>query len=203
MPFEQNVFINCPFDASYIQFLRPLLFTVIYCGLDPQIAQTNSSFDVRLDSIKDLIEVSKYSIHDLSNMAATKKGELARFNMPFELGIDYGSKRFGGAPLTNKSSLIIDKASYRYQAALSDIAGCDIANYKDSPEQLVRAIRYWINDSIQGGQPHATVIWNEFNEFVSDFQQSVYDEGGNDQDIEEMSRMEYIEYIKAWVQSRP
>ncbi len=30
--FDQNVFVNCPFDDEYLPLLRPLLFTIIYLG---------------------------------------------------------------------------------------------------------------------------------------------------------------------------
>jgi len=39
-------------------------------------------------------------------MESTKKNELARFNMPFELGIDIGCKRFGNADMNEKCLLI-------------------------------------------------------------------------------------------------
>jgi len=36
--FDKNIFINCPFDREYLPLLRPLLFTVVECGLEPRIA---------------------------------------------------------------------------------------------------------------------------------------------------------------------
>jgi len=38
MSFENNVFINCPFDEDYFSLLRPLLFTIVYLGYNPKIA---------------------------------------------------------------------------------------------------------------------------------------------------------------------
>jgi hypothetical protein len=38
MGFDKNVFINCPFDDEYLPLLRPLLFTILYVGLNPRIA---------------------------------------------------------------------------------------------------------------------------------------------------------------------
>ena len=86
----ENVFVNCPFDNSYFPLLKALLFTLVYLGLKPQISETTDSGEVRLHKIRDLMLVSKYSIHDLSRMEPLKKGELPRFNMPFECGIDFG-----------------------------------------------------------------------------------------------------------------
>ena len=48
MPFERNVFVNCPFDeAYYYPLLRPLLFTIIYVDLLTQQAR-----DVVKDSVR-------------------------------------------------------------------------------------------------------------------------------------------------------
>jgi len=86
--FHNNVFINCPFDSEYYSLLRPLLFTVAYLRFTPRIAlETFDSGETRIERICDLIRSSKYSIHDLSRLKATRKGEFYRLNMPFELGV--------------------------------------------------------------------------------------------------------------------
>jgi len=73
MAFEQNVFINCPFDDSYLPLLRPILFTVIYLGFTPRIAlERLDSGEPRINKIISLIEDSKYAIHDLSRIKAKK-----------------------------------------------------------------------------------------------------------------------------------
>jgi hypothetical protein len=71
MGFERNVFVNCPFDKRFQPLLRPLLFTIIYLGLQPRIAlERTDSGESRLDKILELIRESKYSIHDLSRSEA-------------------------------------------------------------------------------------------------------------------------------------
>jgi len=91
--FDQNVFVNCPFDNQYRKLLRPLLFTISYLGLTPRIAlEAMDSGKVRIDRIVDLVRESKYAIHDLSRLQAEKAGEYARLNMPFELGLDLGAR---------------------------------------------------------------------------------------------------------------
>jgi hypothetical protein len=93
--FEKNIFINCPFDEAFESLLRPLLFTIVYLDLNPRITLENSDSSVsRLSKILKLIKESKYSIHDISRVKSTSKNEFARLNMPFELGIDFGSKEF-------------------------------------------------------------------------------------------------------------
>lgn len=51
---------------------------------------------------------------------------LPRFNMPFELGLFLGARRYGGPSQRRKCCLILDRDSYRFQIFCSDIAGQDI-----------------------------------------------------------------------------
>jgi hypothetical protein len=95
MPFHKNVFVNCPFDSDYLSLLRPLLFTVIDLGFVPKIAlESPDSGRPRIDRIIALVQQSKFAIHDLSRLQASKEGELFRLNMPFEPGIDIGCRLF-------------------------------------------------------------------------------------------------------------
>ena len=66
MPFDSNVFINCPFDEESSPLLKTLVFTIIYLVLEPKISITKSGSNIRINQIKNLIKDSKYSIHDLS-----------------------------------------------------------------------------------------------------------------------------------------
>ena len=93
--FDKNIFINCPFDVDYTPLLKCLLFTTIYCKFNPRIAlEKFDSGEVRLEKIIQLIQDSKYSIHDLSRAKSSKKNEYYRLNMPFEIGLDFGCKLF-------------------------------------------------------------------------------------------------------------
>ncbi len=87
--FDNSIFLNVPFDIEYRKLLRPMLFTCIYCGLEPHLSDLTDSGQIRVQGIIDLLKGCKYSIHDLSRIKSKKEGELARFNMPFELGLDY------------------------------------------------------------------------------------------------------------------
>src|SRR5690606_22397915 len=128
--FENSVFINCPFDRDFEPILQSILFCVIYAGLTPRIAtEANDGGEVRLLKIRELIIQSRFSIHDLSRIQAKRRGEYFRLNMPFELGMDYGCRSFSGGIHTSKKMLILESKPYRYQAAISDLAGCDIQSH--------------------------------------------------------------------------
>ena len=169
--FDENVFINCPFDPTYLPMLRCTLFTIIYCGLKPRIAaEREDSGEVRVRKIITLIKESKYSIHDLSRIEPLKKGELPRFNMPFELGIDIGCREASQGKLSQKKCLILERDRYRYQRVLSDISGNDIRAHGEDPEKLVRQLRNWLVTAVNPYLPSGTQIWDAYNEFNAVFQ---------------------------------
>ena len=102
MDYSKNIFINCPFDKKYINdLLKPILYVIVQNGFNPRLAlEVSDSGQFRLDKITRIIKECRYSIHDLSKVKATKRGEYARMNMPFELGIDYGIRTM------NKESMV-------------------------------------------------------------------------------------------------
>jgi hypothetical protein len=143
--FDRSVFINAPFDADYDPILQSVMFAVVYLGFEPKLARLRSdSAEIRVEKVADLIRTCKYSIHDLSRCVAKRKGEFYRLNMPFELGIDWACRRYMGEPHQAKRFLILEERRYRYQAALSDIAGVDIEYHGADARTAVRKVRNWL-----------------------------------------------------------
>jgi hypothetical protein len=191
--FEQCVFINCPFDDDYMPMLRVLIFTVIQCGFRPRIATERSdSGEVRIKKIVSLIGESKFSIHDISRMEALKIGDLPRFNMPFELGLDIGCRELGDASLKTKKCLVLEKEEFRYRKVLSDIAGNDIKAHDGDPLSLVEAVRDWFADNHVFGLAAPTRIWDAYNEFLLPLTQQAKLLGYTDGDYSQMTITEYI-----------
>jgi hypothetical protein len=201
--FEKNVFINCPFDSEYYPLLRPLLFTIVYLGFNPKIAlERSDSGEQRLDKICELIKESKYSVHDLSRLKSSKRNEFYRLNMPFELGIDYGSRRFASNYLKEKKYLILEKRAFDYRKALSDISGVDIKSHDNKPAKLVQTIRNWFVETVNlSDMVGPTAIWYKFNDFASDFYTRRQNEGFSDEDLNMMPIREYINFIKSWLRA--
>jgi hypothetical protein len=201
--FGKGVFINCPFDPEYYPLLRPLLFTIVYLGFSPKIAlERSDSGEQRIDKICELIRKSKYSIHDLSRLKSKKKGEFYRLNMPFELGVDYGSRRFASNYLKRKKYLILEKGAFDYRKALSDISGVDIKDHANKPAKVVQAVRNWFVETV--GLRNATgptAIWYKFNDFASDFYTRRQNEGFSDEDLNMMPVREYINFVKRWLRA--
>lgn len=147
--FERNVFFNCPFDSDYKPIMRAVLFCLVRFGFKPRIATEQSNAVIpRIEKICELIQASKYSIHDLSRCQASQADELFRLNMPFELGVDYGCQKYGGFPFSKKVILILEEKRFRYQAAISDLAGNDIASHEGNFQIAVRKVRNWLTNNI-------------------------------------------------------
>jgi hypothetical protein len=199
--FERSVFVNCPFDPDYLPLLRPLLFTIVYLGFLPRIASERSdSGESRIDKISALVGQCQYSIHDLSRLRASAAGEFYRMNMPFELGIEYGSRLFGPARLRRKRCLVLEKEQHEFQKAISDLAGIDIKRHKNEPAEIVRAVRDWFVETVGLRRIHsATRIWYRFAAFTSDFYEARVADGFTDDDLNMMPVPEYIDFIRTWV----
>jgi hypothetical protein len=197
MGFEKNVFINCPFDEEYLDLLRPLLFTILYLGLDPQISETKDSNDIRINKIKTLIRSSKFSIHDISKSGPMHQDEYPRFNMPYELGLDIGCKEYGGKKFGKKRCLILESNRYLYQRVLSDIAGQDISSHDKNPEKLIQEVRNWFAKILIGIPLTApNKIWEKYNEFKVHINYNLRNEGWNDANIKGMPFSEFIYQTK-------
>lgn len=200
MGFDKNVFVNCPFDDEYRPLLRPLLFTISYLGFQPRIAlEELDSGAPRIQKIVNLIRSSRYAIHDLSRLQARQQGEFYRLNMPLELGIDVGCRVFGRAPLNLKRYLILEVQRYRYQAAISDLAGCDIAVHGGSEEAIVTEVRNWLSSKTSTPAAGPARVWTAFLDFMSDNYDELTAQGFSHRDIEALPVDEFLRCLQRWM----
>ena len=140
-----SVFINCPFDQQYQPLFEAIVFCVVACGFVPRCTlDLTDAGEVRIENIYRLIAQCNHGIHDVSRTeAADQPYHLPRFNMPLELGIFLGAKRFG-AHTAKKRCLIMDREPYRYKRFISDIGGQDIKAHGRSPVKAIRHVRDWL-----------------------------------------------------------
>ncbi len=200
MSFHKNVFVNCPFDDEYRPLLRPLLFTIAYLGFNPRIALEDlDSGAPRIQKIVSLIRACRYAIHDLSRLQARREGEYYRLNMPLELGIDVGCRLFGRGQHCTKRCLVLEEQRYRYQAALSDLSGSDIAVHDASPETLVAEVRNWLSAQAHIQAPGPSRVWTAFLEFMSYNYDALKRRGFSDHDIESLPVSELIPCMNEWL----
>jgi hypothetical protein len=199
--FETNVFINCPFDKEYSKLLKPLLFIIIRSGLDPRIASERlDSGEVRLEKIIQLIKSSMFGIHDLSRCKAKKEGEYSRFNLPFELAIDYSIREFTNykEPFKNKKILILEEEKYSVQKALSDLAFSDAKCHKGEPEEMVYEVRSWFYEAGFTNISSPSELWDSYNIFYSDLYVKKQEEGFSKKAIERLPVPEFLDEIRNW-----
>lgn len=142
LSYSKNIFVNCPFDDVYLHIFHSIVFTVFDCGYIARCAlEIEDSSEIRIEKIARIISECKYGIHDISRTELDKGTSLPRFNMPLELGMFFGAKRFGDDEQRKKVCLILDKAPYRYQSFISDIAGQDIRSHKNEDAEVIRVVR--------------------------------------------------------------
>ena len=164
---SKDVFINCPFDAGYRPIFNAIVFAVYDLGFVARCAlEEDDSGEARLSKIERIIEECKFGIHDLSAVELDAVTHLPRFNMPLELGLFLGCKRFGAGNQRKKASLILDRDSYRYRAFISDISGQDIHSHNGEPERAMAAIRDWLRATSKGAAlPGAAEIVDQYTRF--------------------------------------
>jgi hypothetical protein len=160
-PREASVFINCPFDAEYRPIFDAIVFSTLCCGFLPRCAvETGTSSQTRMNRILDAMNGSKYSIHDLSRCRGEGDKNLARFNMPLELGMAMSQRFTGRRKATDHDWLALVPQGHAYKRFLSDLAGYDPMEYDGSAGSIVPVVMSWLatrRDAIQTPQPRAVL----------------------------------------------
>jgi hypothetical protein len=165
----REVFVNCPFDEGYKEFFDAAVFTIFRSGFVARCArETDNAADNRFDKICKIIEECRYGVHDISRIETDGTPPLPRFNMPLELGVFLGAKRYGGAKQRMKSCVVFDREPYRFQRYISDIAGQDIHAHNGEPRTLIVELASWLRAQ-SGDQriPGGIAIANEFATFAA------------------------------------
>jgi hypothetical protein len=108
-------------------------------------------------------------INDISAIALDAVTGLPRFNMPLELGLFLGCKRYGAPQQIKKRTLVLDGDPYRYRTFISDISGQDIRAHGGNPERAIREVRDWLRltskrATLRGGK----LIVEHYRRFKSD-----------------------------------
>lgn len=170
--YSSNVFINCPFDSEYKPVFEAIVFTIHFCGFIPRCAlEENDGTAVRIEKIYRIIDECKFGIHDLSRAEADKTTGLARFNMPLELGIFLGAKRYSNNTHYNKEkrALVMDIEQYRYQKFISDIAGQDIQGHNNNIDLVIERVRdFLFSVSERTSIPSSKILIDTYTKFNRD-----------------------------------
>lgn len=204
MAYKNSVFLNVPFDRKYNRLLEAAVFAIYDCGFVPRCAREDEdSSDVRVEKIYELISESKYGIHDISRVTLDSKNCLPRFNMPLELGLWLGAKRFGNKNHRSKRALVLDKVNYRFQVFCSDIAGQDIRDHQNDADKIIHRIRNWLRNSPDYKDvafPGPEKMINRYSQFRAQLRDQCKGQGLNPRKLE---FNDYSILVAGWLKVNP
>ena len=164
-----DVFVNCPFDDAFSPIFHALIFAIYACSFRPRSArELDDAGQARIEKLFTLIGECRYGIHDLSRTELDAVSGLPRFNMPLELGIFLGAKRYGDAPQKAKRLLVLDVDAYRCQRFISDLAGMDIHSHGGDPIRAVRETRSWLANVSRRALPSADRVVRLYQGFQAE-----------------------------------
>lgn len=200
MAYQEQVFINCPFDRDFQPLFDAIVFAVHDCGFVARCAlEADDGSQVRIDKIFRIIDQCRLGIHDISRTEPDPTHGLPRFNMPLELGMFLGAKRYGSKRQKSKLCLILDREQYRYQKYCSDIAGQDIRAHGGDSHAVIEVVRNWLRNAA----PDPTIIlpggakmaerYAEFRGELPLMCQSV------SLDPDKLIFFDYINFVTAWL----
>jgi len=163
----RNVFINCAFDNQFEPIFRAIVFAVVRSGFQARCAlETDDSAENRFAKIQRIVEQCQLGIHDISRTEVDGDPPLPRFNMPLELGLFLGAKRYGDLRQRRKRALVLDTEKYRYQKFMSDIAGQDIKSHGGDPSTALKDVVNWLRGHSKASQfPGGNLVAKEFVAF--------------------------------------
>lgn len=204
MAYKNSVFLNVPFDRRYKRLFEAAVFAIYDCGFVARCAKEDEdSSKVRVEKIYELIAESKYGIHDISRVTLDSKTRLPRFNMPLELGLWLGAKRFGSKNDSMKRALVLDKMEHRYQALCSDISGQDIRAHKNDVDTIITKIRNWLRNSPDYKDvafPGPEKMVERYAEFRAQLSAQCKDQGLNPKNLE---FNDYSNLVAGWLKVNP
>ncbi len=138
--------------------------------------------EARLERIYRLIGECDLGIHDISRTEVSPEN-YPRFNMPFELGLFLGCKRWGGSLHRRKHELVLEREQYRYRQFLSDLAGYDPEPHGDDVSGVIVSVRSWLQ-RVAGVPLRGPIhIEDDFRWFSEDLPNLCEESGLNDEDL--------------------
>jgi hypothetical protein len=141
---SKAVFINCPYDQDFQSTFDAIVFATVCCGFMPRSAlESGTVAESRMQRIVDAIFSSKYSIHDLSRCRGEGSEQLARFNMPLELGIAM-ARRYKSPKNKRHDWLLLVPEGHVYTKFVSDLAGFDPISYDGGTDAVIPKVMFWL-----------------------------------------------------------
>ncbi|MFY9558427.1 MAG: hypothetical protein WAV20_01255 [Blastocatellia bacterium] len=145
-----------------------------------------------------IISECKYGVHDISRTELDKANSLPRFNMPLELGLDLGARRYGVGRHRTKKLLVLDKTQHRYQKFISDLAGLDVIPHFGRPKHIIRHVRDWLSlESKSPNIPGGFYMFSRYKTFQRDFPKLCQ---ARKQDPQEVTFGDFSDIVRVWLE---
>jgi hypothetical protein len=142
---SKSVFINCPFDEEFEPLFDAIVFASTCCGFVPRSAlESGTVAETRMERIAQAVFSSNYSIHDLSRCKGEGNENLARFNMPLELGIAMGRRMATPRKRDKHDWLVLVRDGHQYAKYISDLGGFDLKTHDGTVKNLVPKVVAWL-----------------------------------------------------------
>ncbi len=119
--------------------------------------------------------------------------------MPLELGIDYGCRLYKSEMHKTKRFLVLEEQPYRYQAAISDLAGCDIKAHGGKFDRAVREVRNWLVSEANAPRLAASAILGKYVDFQESYYETRLADGYSEEDIQNYPTSELLDAMKGWL----
>jgi hypothetical protein len=166
--YEKSVFINCPYDPEFEEMFLAIVFTVAAFGFIPRSARDSEGLaDTRIDRITEALASCKYSIHDLSRFTGEGIDNLARFNMPLELGIALALRHERRIATRSHNWVVLVPSGHQHQRFVSDLNGFDPSRHELTVRSVVREVSSWLRlqEDIIPRVPSAAAVLDAFETF--------------------------------------
>ena len=112
--------------------------------------------------------------------------------------MDFGCRHYGEEPLSSNVVLILEEERYRYQAAISDLAGSDIKAHGGNYRTAVRKVRNWLI-GLGGMEPMgATKVLADYEDFQQWYYERQLQDGFSEEDIQDYSVTELLDAMLGW-----
>jgi hypothetical protein len=142
---SKAVFINCPYDAKFAPLSDAIFFSIVCAGFIPITANVVGDPSIaRPVRILEAVLKSRYSLHDLSRCYGEGDENLARFNMPLELGMAMAwSYVLERASLKHGWNVLVP-AGRNLDKLASDLGAYDLKSHNETQLEVVRRVIVWL-----------------------------------------------------------
>lgn len=119
--------------------------------------------------------------------------------MPFELGLNHGSKLFGIGAHIDKAILVLEGERYDSQRALSDIAGWDVEAHRNGYQTAVRKVHRWLRAQTAGKFIGPDRILGHYIDFSGCYWHRELASGASEDDIKEYPSIDVVRAMHDWL----